>query len=873
MQAAEQELKNVAGPSRIQQLPHGLYQLVEDCFDEEQYDHALSLIDELRAESIRPSESQVRRLFALSLCSLPAHPTTLPVSNAKAPLEQDDRDAAQRRQIKLLRSRHRPSQCAISTASRLLLQLGKSWLHPTVASARRIAAQDAHFARYILSTLPSHVEDDTASHTAKRPARASASPDYAEQRDRSTPLARWMQERFKTAEDVWDLLSGGRTASPDPRSQQGRLVDEFWLSDRERRLVEEQVQARASRTSHRQPAASSSNAASQAHSGPYASASDSDSSSEEGWRASKHTAATRPVQNNRPMRTSRRGLGRQVDDEDDGEDLDGANPALRLTDGAWRTLRVLVELWQLESSLDEQQQQRGCFVDQFPPSEQRKKLLSSPWRQRAKTYAVGSDTGSSEVRKALDVAFSFPGAIPTLWWRDAAAAAKEADQDTATSERRRAELAWRRRDAQDDLEEAVQRRVEAATALLALMFAHARRSLLDQSAVIRGTAIRLSSLDADDVRRLAIRLQRVEPGMLAESLLAHLALISGSPGSKAEGDGARANGGGSGRRGKDGGRQDSRGVFVLRLHGTAFYVRRRFVEELTSADRLRSALGRLARQDVVYADVRSWIDEPANAALYRQTDVFAPTNAGGGNDDDDSGDEDEEGIAWFAYRTLMKHDRRTTALSASPASTLSSSQSSSRSTAHRVGALLRLHTITEQVRTVQIKWFVLLCLMEMHQQATTVLEDLSQTPTSPVNAVAAAADSDVTSIQAAIRSTLPGLEAAIQQDVDEVQLAIDAMHTYEEKANKAVAAAAASPRKDQQSKRKAKHGVEDQKEAAAAELPTVGETAKRCEEQVRSIRDLVEVIRVFRSQPEWKGGAGNEQESAMAAEEGDDAIA
>ncbi|KAN0064784.1 hypothetical protein ACQY0O_001841 [Thecaphora frezii] len=823
-------------PPPLQQLPHGLHRLIEDCFDEEQYDHAISLIDQLRAESIRPSSLQIRNLFALSLCSLPRHPQPV-ASSSKTTLDAPVPVLANLDPLaKLSRSRHRPSHYAISTASRLLLQMGKSWLHPTVASAERIAAQDAQMARYILQALPSYANEDGSNdndngndngngNTGSRGEAHQADSVDLEMLGQSTPLARWVRERFETAEDVWDLLSGGQTALDDPRSQQSRLVDEFWLSERERNVVIDHVEGRSrgsapQRTATEGGAITEGAADGEAWDGqedPFDDyGSDSDEAAFKDRRMPKHRrAAPASARQTKIRRTTRATAGRnggkagagveeEEDDDDDDDDPSGRAANLRLTDGAWRTLRVLVELWQSESMSHDQR--RSCFTEQFPPSEHRRRLLSSPWRQQAKSGVVGSDLGSSEVRKALDIAFSFASSVPTLWWKHGGGYDRR-QLDCEGADRHRAERGWRQREAEGEREDSVQRRVEAASSLLALILAHGKRGLLDKSAVIRGTALRLAHLDLAHVRCLTIKLQRAEPGMLVQCLLAYLALISTAKDTKKRN---------RKKHGDDD--KDDDEVMTIQLHGESIEVRRRFTDEGPSADRLLSALKRGARGDAVLAKVRSWLEDPANVSLQPQANAFVPTGDDAGNG----------GLPWTCYRALSvtAKEKRKARTQEPPVAAPAPAEGDA--TAYRVAALLRLHTITEACRTAHVKWFILLCLLEMHQQAHTAAEVSLSQPLARLESEVG--ESDVAAMVDAIETSLERLDTVLSREVREMQTCIEAMQRYGEN--------------------EARTGQEEEEESPCRDLSSVAETMEGCRLQLLKVREIGDTLEALRQG--WK---------------------
>lgn len=161
------------------------------------------------------------------------------------------------------------------------------------------------------------------------------------------------------------------------------------------------------------------------------------------------------------------------------------NPPLTLSEGSWRTLRAIVELWEAENA--------ASLAVQFVPSSENAALLNSPWRHKASKGALRAGSGSSEVGKALDVAMSFPFVLSLA----------PATTTEATTKRL-----------------AVSERAHTAARLLALLYRLTRTKVLDHDAIIRGTANRLLELELEHRTMLCTRLEAIQPDLVVQILQA-----------------------------------------------------------------------------------------------------------------------------------------------------------------------------------------------------------------------------------------------------------------------------------------------------------------------------------------------------------------
>lgn len=552
------------------QLPPALTQLVDDRFDEDQYDQAVELLEQLRAEGVRPPKSLIQKLVALSLCSLA--PGQL-ASTSRWTLDHQLHDIAARllTQPKASKSDRnvmkaasaasdRPSQSAILNASSLLIQYSQDGTSHGIAGDLTAAAhsedkcRQSLLARQILETLPSRrkplelPQDDSP----EAPRRAHLGSLELEDSDHEasfevSSIERWVRQHLHRAEDVWDLLCNRRFSNPtEVKSATLARVSEFWMNGTERRRYQRQLEAES--TGHRllqdqikEIRLKNFNGGT----GLDSSDSETDDASGEDdlligltipGRTTKRSAKSKsaskttfsPAKPAKRARTSRSAAVQRDEEETQ-------HQPIKMTEGAWRTLSVLLRLWEQASpqgtttgsTPDASVDSEPPLLWQFPRSHsarQSGRTVSKPPATKDKTDEIG---------RALDVVFSFPSILPA--YAPAATGTQAATDlfDTAKSADTRAharplwsvteaELVHRQEVADQKNERTIAGRAQTAARLLESIYDLVRLNYISSVAYIEGVSERMEALHAREIQNLMMPLLSRKPIVVANVLTVHL---------------------------------------------------------------------------------------------------------------------------------------------------------------------------------------------------------------------------------------------------------------------------------------------------------------------------------------------------------------
>ncbi|PWN50784.1 hypothetical protein IE53DRAFT_78685 [Violaceomyces palustris] len=438
------------------QLPTNLSQLVDDCFDEEQYDQAVNLLDQLRSRSILPTRTHLAQLFSLSLCSLPER-NTLPTFSSSFRSSA----TSQARLPKTPHSSTRPSPNSILASTLLLRRLSQV----VEENVRRGGCDDGggdgdhdhdptliQVSSYISSCLPSHSSvsrPPSLEPSSGKPRSLSAGlhPHSGSDDDHleENPIQTWTESRFLSSRDVWDLLTCTGQASEHLPSPERILVDEFWMTAKEKVKATNEIKRLRLRTTlpwnrdsrgkrGKRPKLSGSTAKrargatkvrfehrkvssetfpEECSAVSSASVSGEEEEEEKGYPSSPKK---RVASNNR---------GRDDVEEDEDDDL--IHGQVELSEGSWRTLDVLVGMWHadmrsrsMSSSSKQGNDSRleDCsLANQFPKQAQGQPKIFSFGRAKVGRGQSGiKGMGSTEVGKPLDIVFSFHRSLPVTWW-------------------------------------------------------------------------------------------------------------------------------------------------------------------------------------------------------------------------------------------------------------------------------------------------------------------------------------------------------------------------------------------------------------------------------------------------------------------------
>ncbi|SNX83823.1 uncharacterized protein MEPE_02531 [Melanopsichium pennsylvanicum] len=544
------------------QLPASLIQLVDDRLDEDQYDQAVEILEQLRAEGVTPSRSLIQKLVALSLCSLA--PSQL-ASNSRWTMDLQFQAIAARlmTQPKARKSDRnvmkaasaaadRPSQSAVLKATSLLLQYSRvSTDHDTVRDEPKARTEDecksSSLARHILESLPSQrnpLDRDESSESPRRSRSGSFSSengDHAASFEDSS-IERWVRQSLHQAEDVWDLLCERRfSGNVESKSAPLKRVSEFWMNDSELKRYHKQLQAS---NSHHQRVEDRIKEIQRKKRGGVGSDlldTDTDDSSDDedfligisipdrkGKRCAKSKGDTKVASPIKAAKRARTGNSAATKGDDDEKPI----RPLKLTEGAWRTLSVLIQLWKKAASdagseVDPASNDEPPLLWQFPRSHTARRT------GRSASGPIPSKDTTDDIGRALDVAFSFPDVLPAYTPSSSATQAATGLFDFAKSCENRghdrlissvpeAELVHRQELAKQQSERCIAERAEVAAELLASVYELAQLKHVSSVAFIEGVSDRLEALRAYEVQCLMLPLLSKHALVVANVLTAYL---------------------------------------------------------------------------------------------------------------------------------------------------------------------------------------------------------------------------------------------------------------------------------------------------------------------------------------------------------------
>lgn len=538
------------------QLPPTLAQLVDDRFDEDQYEQAVHLLEQLRAEGVRPSKSLIQKLVALSLCSLAPGQVA---STSRWTLDHQFHEIAARlltqpkgnnrndRNVMKAASAtsDRPSQAAVLKASALLLHYSEAtsaYDASGLDTDDRIESERTRslLARHILTSLPSRRKPlEFHDVSTKSPQRARPSSLHPEDDARNEPfevscIERWMQDDLKRAEDVWDLLSGRRS---DPKPDSLDQGSEFWMNDTERKRYQKQLQATQSAHQRledrlRQLRRKKLNG----EAGSDSSDSESGDKSEEDNQLLKLSIPGRSKKRSADVKSR---LDKKASSAGPNKLASVAKPAasqrsdngsqhrnIKMTEGAWRTLSVLLLLWERASP--------STAVDEDPP------LLWQLPRGHQRRQTGGTESRATtakdvtdEISPALDLAFSFPSILPAYSPSSTGTAAATDLFDTAKSiaalgharpisSVAQAELVHRQKIGSQKDERIMAARAEIAAHLLASIYGLVKLGYIRPIAYFEGLSDRIEGLRSNELQYVMLPLIDQFPYVVAKVLIGYL---------------------------------------------------------------------------------------------------------------------------------------------------------------------------------------------------------------------------------------------------------------------------------------------------------------------------------------------------------------
>ena len=534
-----------------------LVQLVNDRFDEDQYDQAVELLEQLRAEGIRPPKSLIQKLVGLSLCSLAPGQVA---STSRWTLDHQLHDIASRlltqhkgskgdrNVMKAVSSASdRPSPSSVLKASSLLVQYSQSSYDISAddTEARSEAeCRSALLARQLLEALPSQrrpLEDSRP--VSPKPSRHSEHSDQDGSFEVSS-IEQWIRNDLGRAEDVWDLLCDRRFSSgKDVGEASLGQISEFWMNDSERKRYHKQLQSTV--TGHQRLEDRLKDIRQRKRNGDTHDLSDSssdDSSAEDdaGPRRSIAGRAAQPF----PKSNSKRKLAslldkpvKRVKSGNLARNDDETHPTkIKMTEGAWRTLSVLLRLWNQASP-----QTTATKAEADSPSEEQEPPLlwqfprSHSERQSGcqKSRRAISKDATDELDRALDVAFSFPSILPAYTPSSTGAEVTTNLFDMATSAETRgdarlfssvpeAELMHRQEIGEHKEERLMAIRADAAAWLLSSMYNLVERNYISSIAFTQGMSERMEALRAQEIQYLMLSLLPQQPHVVANVLALYL---------------------------------------------------------------------------------------------------------------------------------------------------------------------------------------------------------------------------------------------------------------------------------------------------------------------------------------------------------------
>ncbi|TKY89270.1 hypothetical protein EX895_001801 [Sporisorium graminicola] len=542
------------------QLASRLVQLIDDRFDEDQYDQAIELLEQLATDGIRPPKSLFQKLVALSLCSLAPGQVA---STSRWTLDHQLHDIASRlltqhkgssksdRNVTKAASTasDRPSPSAVLKASSLLIRYSRSSRDISaadVASQSDAEHSDALLARQILEALPSRRRPLPSSRTASPESpRRDEDSNSGDRSFEVSSIESWVRDDLRCADDVWDLLCHRRFSSGKKVADASlEQVSEFWMSGSERKRYQKQLQSctdgqqrfedrlddirwkklKANQSSDSSDS-SSDNDSDDDDSGPRLSMSRKRSTKTKSKRESASPAKpTKRVRLAAPPR--------------DGNEAQQTN--IKMTEGSWRTLHVLLRLWEQTTPNagaastgpgSTPEEDEPPLLWQFPRSHS-SRLSGRPMSKRL----TGLDT-TDELDRALDVAFSFPsilsayipsstgnGATANLF--DTANAAETRGDSRPFSAVPEAELMHRQEVGERKEERLMAIRAETAAWLLSSIYRLAKLNYISSIAFTEGMSERMEALQAPEVQCLVLSLLQQQPGLVATVLARYLSDVS-----------------------------------------------------------------------------------------------------------------------------------------------------------------------------------------------------------------------------------------------------------------------------------------------------------------------------------------------------------
>ncbi|GAC97447.1 hypothetical protein PHSY_005033 [Pseudozyma hubeiensis SY62] len=544
-------------------LAPALVHLVNDRFDEDQYDQAVELLEQLRVEGVRPPQSLIQKLLALSLCSLAPGQIA---SSSRWTLDHQLHDIAARLSTQHKGSRgdsnvmkaasatsDRPSESAVLKASSLLVR----YAHPGARTCAKdtkgksAAEREASLlARHVLESLPSQRKPLQSSKsvspdTSRRKRRGSERPDDSEHDGSfdASPLEQWIRDRLYESSDVWDLLSGRRFShvAEGEEASLGR-VSEFWMNNSERKRYQKQLQARASSDQRLEDRLKDIrwkklNGALNSDSSDLDS---DDATDEENPNLKFPVGALKRSEEPSGKRKAPPSPGQPVKRRPHTSKSEGPFPRqdeqhptmVKLTEGAWRTLSVLLCLWDLASP-----QPTVPNIESSPLSDNEPPLLwqfphnHQPGRNGRLTSNIPpSGHATAEIDRALDVAFSFPEILPAYTSVSLAGSAVASNLfDKARSSETRgdarpfssvheAELLHRQEVGGQKQEGLTAARADTAAWLLVSMYDLAKFGYISAAALIEGMSERMYALQANEMQHLVVPLLIKEPYLVASVL-------------------------------------------------------------------------------------------------------------------------------------------------------------------------------------------------------------------------------------------------------------------------------------------------------------------------------------------------------------------
>ncbi|CCF52458.1 hypothetical protein NDA14_002204 [Ustilago hordei] len=538
------------------QLPLSLAQLVDDRFDEDQHDQAVDLLEQLTTERIKPSKSLIQKLVALSLCSLDPGQLT---STSRWTLDHQLHDIAARLLTHSKRNKSdrdvikaasaasdRPSQTAVLKATSLLLL--QRCRH---SSSLDVSGHDnCMLARHVLEAFPSRRKplETPMVESSKSPRRANTSLPHSDQGHddgsfEQSSIERWIRTNLHRAEDIWDLLCNHRFSSPvESEEVSPDQVAEFWMNDAERRRYQRQLQTATSSQQRLEDQLRQLQRRRSDHASPSDSDGEDTSADDDlpdlriPGRSKKRplqpkTQRQKKPSPAKPLKRARSSKPAPLDSQG----REASNRQICMTEGAWRTLAVLLVLWRDSSllttsangNMNDDKADAPPLLWQFPGSH------AAQSTTRLKSKAAANSDGTDDIDRALDVAFSFPRVLPAYALSSSETKAASDLFDTATSNETRgdarrissvsqAELLHRQRLTHQKEERSMAVRAETAAQLLLSVYDLVERRYINPVAFVEGITDRIKLLRANALHYLMLPLLDCQPFVVAKVLSSYL---------------------------------------------------------------------------------------------------------------------------------------------------------------------------------------------------------------------------------------------------------------------------------------------------------------------------------------------------------------